>query len=167
MNTAANVLKLPKTAPSRRERPLTRSRHFARKMARQSHAAAMVGTVAATLVGLSLSHLAHGIELVTSAPSWESWAMAVGIDLGFVSLEVSQLTASTDKLRRTIERFSKPAIWATLAGSAALNAFAFAAQAPADWRGYGAMVLGACIPAMIYALTRIGAAMYLDLHSKA
>jgi hypothetical protein len=30
--------------------------------------------VGVTLVALSLSHLAHGIELVTGAPAWEAWA---------------------------------------------------------------------------------------------
>jgi hypothetical protein len=43
--------------------------------------------VASTLTALSLTHLAHGISIVTAAPRWENWAMAIGIDLGFVALE--------------------------------------------------------------------------------
>jgi len=46
--------------------------------------------------------------------------MAVGIDLGFVALELSQL-AVTDKLRRQISRFARPAILGTLAGSAGMT----------------------------------------------
>jgi hypothetical protein len=84
--------------------------------------------VAVTLTGLSLSHLAHGVEIVTGSSAWESWAMAVGVDLGFVALEVSQL-AIGEKVRRQVSRYARPAILGTLAGSAAMNAFAFAAQA--------------------------------------
>lgn len=164
--STANVARFPKT-PARKPATRTHSRHFNRKMQRQGRATKLVGAVAATLVGLSLSHLAHGIELVTSCPTWEGWAMAVGIDLGFISLEAAALTASTDRLRRQVERFTRPTIAATIAGSSAMNAYAFAAQAPADWRAWAAMGIGAAIPALIYALSRVGAAMYMDGHSKA
>jgi hypothetical protein len=33
----------------------------------------------------------------TGAPAWESWAMAVGIDLGSVALEAAQLAAVGEK----------------------------------------------------------------------
>jgi len=46
------------------------------------------------LTALSLPHLAHGIELVTGAPAWESWLMAIGIDLGFLAPEIGQLCAA-------------------------------------------------------------------------
>jgi hypothetical protein len=52
----------------------------------------VAATVAVVLVALSLSHLAQGIHLVTKAPLWEAWAMAVGIDLGFLALEIAQLS---------------------------------------------------------------------------
>lgn len=42
-----------------------------------------------THTALSLSHLAAGIAIVTSARPWEARAMAVGIDLGFVTLELA------------------------------------------------------------------------------
>src|SRR5262245_745099 len=50
-----------------------------RAMRRQGATAVGIGAVAVTLTALSLSHLAHGIELVTHADGWESWAMAIGI----------------------------------------------------------------------------------------
>jgi hypothetical protein len=87
-----------------------------------------IGAVAVTLTALSLSHLAHGISIVAHAEQWEARSMAVGVDLGFVALELSQLSIS-DKVRKQVARFARPAIAGTLAGSAALNAFAFAAQA--------------------------------------
>ena len=129
--------------------------------------AVAIGGVAVTLTALSLSHLAHGITIVTGASWWEAWAMAIGIDLGFVALELGQLATVTDKMRRQVSRFARPAIVGTLAGSAAMNAFAFAAQAASPWMIAAAVTLGVAIPALIYALTRVGAALYIDCHARA
>ena len=134
-------------------------------MRRQMLASSAVGVVSVTLTALSLCHLAQGIEIVTSAATWESWAMATGIDLGFISLEAAQLMATTDKLRKAISRYTRPAIIGTLTGSAIMNAFAFASQTT-GWKVYAAIALGTAIPALIYAMTRIGAALYIDCHTK-
>ena len=143
-----------------------RSRRVMRALRRQSGTAIGVGLVAATLTALSLSHLAHGIAIVTCADVWEAWAMSIGIDLGFVALELSQLAAVNDKLKKQIARFAKPAIIGTLTGSAAMNAFAFAAQTVNPFMTAAAVTLGVAIPALIYALTRVGAALYIDCHSR-
>lgn len=136
-----------------------------RKVRRQALSAVGIGLVAGTLTALSLSHLAHGITIVTGSPSWEAWMMAVGIDLGFVALELAQLNASNDKVAKQIAKFTRPAIVGTLIGSAAMNAFAFAAQAT-GWMVGPAVVMGVAIPALIYALTRVGAGLYIDCHNK-
>jgi hypothetical protein len=87
--------------------------------------------------------------------------MAVGVDCGYVALELATLTAATDAIRKAIGKFTRPAILGTLAGSAALNAFAFGAQSP-GWLVYPAIVLGLCIPALVYALTRVGAVLWIE-----
>lgn len=153
--TKFNVVKAPKKV----------NKALAKRMRRQALSAVGIGGVAVSLTALSLSHLAHGITIVTDAPGWEAWAMAGGIDLGFIALELAQLSAATDKVAKQISKFTKPAIVGTLIGSAAMNAFAFAAQA----KGYmiaPAVVMGVAIPALIYALTRIGAALYIDCNNK-
>jgi hypothetical protein len=48
-----------------------------------------------------------------------------------------------------------------------MNAFAFAAQADGGLMTAGGVVLGVAIPALIYCLTRIGAGLYIDCHSRA
>lgn len=151
-----NVVKLkPPTAKP------ARSRATARKLRRQAAAAVGVGGVACVLTALSLNHLARGIGMVTGAAEWESWSMAAGIDLGFVSLELAQLVVTTETVRRAVRRYCQPAIAGTLAGSAALNALAFAAQST-GWMLAPAIAIGLAIPALVYALTRIGATLYLD-----
>jgi hypothetical protein len=92
--------------------------------------------------------------------------MAIGIDLGFVALELSQIATVSDKLRKQVSRFAKPAIVGPLAGSAAMNAFAFAAQTVNPWMMAAAVVLGISIPTLVYALTRVGAALYADTHAR-
>ena len=92
------------------------------------------------------------------------WALAIGIDCGFIATEFTQL-AIGDKLRRAISGYTKPLIIGTMLGSAAMNAFAFAASATGLWQ-VAAAALGAAIPGMIYALTRIAAAVYIDTHSR-
>ena len=77
---------------------------------RQSLAAAGIGVVACVVTGLSLHHLADGIMLVTKAPAWEAWSEGTGIDLGFVSMELATIAATTDKLRKQISRWTRPAI---------------------------------------------------------
>lgn len=140
------------------------NRAKSKAMKRQIMSAIGVGGVAVTLTALSLNHLAHGIEIVTSAPSWEAYAMAVGIDCGFISAELAQLFASNEKLAKKISRFTKPAIVGTLIGSAAMNAFAFS-NAVQGWMIVPAVLLGVAVPALIYALTRIGGALYMDCHN--
>src|SRR5262245_62741856 len=105
-----NVISLTKPTRMLSRRRITKANKQARQ---QLLAGVAVGAVALTLTGLSLTHLAHGIEIVTSAPAWEAWSMAVGIDCGFVVLEVAQL-AVTEKLAREIKRYTTPTIIGTL-----------------------------------------------------
>lgn len=127
-----------------------------RRVKRQRMAAVGTGTVAMVLTGLSLSHLAHGIHVVTGAGMVEGWAMGIGIDLGFMASEAAILMASTEAVRRKVEVYAKPTIIGTMLMSAALNAMAFGMQAP-NWtfRQFAAALLGFAIPALIYALARI------------
>jgi hypothetical protein len=126
-----------------------------KKTNHQKLAACAAGGVTIVLVGLSLNHLAHGIGIVTGSGVEERWAMAIGIDLGFVVLEMSQLCSATETVRRQVSRYATPAIIGTLVISAALNALAFVAAAPVGLAQYAAGALGVVIPALIYCLSRI------------
>jgi hypothetical protein len=147
-----NILRIPARKLRAKLQP-QQSRSFRRRLARQHGAAVATAAVGLVLTALSLSHLAQGIELVTRAPAWESWLMAIGIDLGFLALEIGQLCAATPSVRAEIARFTAPAIVGTLVTSAAMNAMAFGAQAD-GWMVYPAVGLGLAIPALIYALSR-------------
>lgn len=151
---AAQVVKFPKKVKVTKVSAINR-----RQLRQQLLSGAAVSVVALTLTGLSLNHLAHGISIVTHSPMWESWAMAVGVDLGFVALEMAQMSV-TEKLAKEINKYANPTIVGTMIGSAVLNAFAFGAQSE-GWMMVPAIVMGLAIPAMIYSLTKIGTKMYL------
>jgi hypothetical protein len=130
-----------------------------RKLRRQGLAAGAVGLVGLTLIGLSLDHLAAGIELTTHSAPAEAWTMAVGIDLGFVACELADLSCSTAALQRHIAKLTRPAIAGTMIGSAVLNAWAFAADAT-GYGVYAAIALGVAIPALVCVLTKIATDMF-------
>jgi hypothetical protein len=44
-------------------------------------------------MGVSLTHLSDGVTQLTAIPSWQAWAMAVGIDCMLISTALAQLTA--------------------------------------------------------------------------
>jgi hypothetical protein len=90
--------------------------------------------------------------------------MAVGIDLGFIALEASQLATVGEKLRKQIARWTRHAILGTVIGSAAMNAFAFHHHRVDD--------LGGCHPRHRHpgARRRPDARrrpLYIDRHAKA
>jgi len=114
--------------------------------------------VALVLTGLSLSHLAEGTRLVTGCDAPSAFAMAMGIDLGFVTLEVSLLYAPNN-IRDEVTFFAVPAIWGTMALSAAMNALSFSEHAQ-GWMIYPAVGLGLALPMLIHCLTRTGAAFW-------
>jgi hypothetical protein len=159
---ATNVLQLRQTAKTIRTRHGTRAR---RALKRQAVMGAVIGLVALTLTSLSLAHLAHGIVDVTGCEVWESWAMAVGIDCGFVALELAQLMVG-DRVRKQIDRFVKPTTLGTLAGSATMNAIAFASHASSPVAMAAAVAFGIAIPALIFAFVRVSATLAKDCHTR-
>ena len=127
----------------------------------QAVSAGAVITVGLVLTALSLTHLSHGIELVTHAPAWEAWLMAIGIDLGFIALEMTQLVKAKESTIRAIRKYVQPSITGTLIGSAVMNAFAFGVLAT-GYMMVPAVAFGLAIPLLIFAMFKVGAKMWLD-----
>jgi hypothetical protein len=157
-----NIVKLPN---NRQQAPRAKSKTAAKALSRQRWTSGAVGGVAIALTALSLHDLVEGVRIVTHGGGWQSYAMASGIDLGFISTELALITAA-DKVHKAVSCFGKPAIIGTLCGSAVMNAFAFARDAEGAIMTGAAIAMGVAIPALIYAFTRIGAALWIDCHSK-
>lgn len=159
-----SVIHLEKPKPRRVRKPAVPKAAGERvqRRGRRSHviAAAGVMLVALALLGLSLSHLASGVAIVTGSGERDGWLMAIGIDLGFVALELALLIAPV-ATRPAVARYASPAIVGTLGTSAAMNAFAFASHAE-GLMIYPAIGLGFAVPALVFALTKTAAPIYLQ-----
>jgi hypothetical protein len=159
-----SIIHLEKPKPRRTRKPAAPKAPVERatRRGRRSHIVAASGVmlVALALLGLSLSHLASGVAIVTGSGERDGWLMAAGIDLGFVALELALLVAPATA-RPAVARYASPAIIGTLATSAAMNAFAFASHAQ-GLMIYPAIGLGFAVPALVYALTKTGAIIYLE-----
>lgn len=163
MEATSNLHVLP--TPSRRRRPSKYAVGQVRQKERvatkqQAIAAGVLGMVGIVLTALSLTHLAAGIGIVTSAPIWECWALGIGIDLGFVALELAKVLCR-ERTIKEVNGLLNTGIVGTLMGSAILNAFAFG-NAAAGLLVYPAVALGISIPALVYCLTRIGCKAWIE-----
>lgn len=118
----------------------------------QKRVALLLGSVAAGLVFLSVYHLTCGIMTLTGSPLVLAVLLAVGIDLGLVASEVAEMIAEDDV---TVRRWSKVYMLMATVMSMLLNAYEFAAHAPAQWFSQLLSVsFGLALPVMIYVLAR-------------
>lgn len=158
---SANVLPLNstkiKTKPARQTATRKAQATVAKQFRRQHFAAGSVALLAAVLTFLSVHHLATGYAAVTHCADWEAIVSAIGLDCGFLLLEISQLVTVRDATLRIISRWANPAIGVTLAGSAALNSFAFMQGADGVLAIVAASAMGCFLPGFIYVLTRVSA----------
>jgi hypothetical protein len=159
-----NVLKLNAASnkPAARQGRQAATRKAAATIAsqfrRQHIAACAVAILAGSLTFLSVHHLATGYQAVTHCADWEAIISACGIDLGFLLLELAQLVTVRDATLKVVARWANPAIGITLAGSAALNSFAFMQGAGTSPLAIGAAIMMGCfLPGFIYVLTRVSA----------
>jgi hypothetical protein len=155
----------PTTASAARAERKAANRANASEIRAQRWSAGLLGSVAAVLTGLSLSDLAHGIELITHASQWQSYALAVGVDIGMATTEFAALTAGPT-VRAQTKWYSGAMLGGTLALSAAMNAFEFASQAETLPFQIAGVTFGIAVPAAVYALIRQAASHYLDAHRR-
>ena len=108
-----SIIHLERPKPHRARKPVAPKVPEERvtRRGRRSHVVAASGVmlVALALLGLSLSHLASGVAIVTGSGERDGWLMAVGIDLGFVALELTLLVAPATT-RPAAARYASPAI---------------------------------------------------------
>lgn len=158
-----NVVALPSSTPKTSRKP--RKTPAILRLAKQYGPAASLGSVISVLLGLSLTHLSHGIQIVTGASAGEGTSMAIGIDCLIVSLEVAMVVTAGTRSHKAVAQFANPALFAAFGWSSALNALAFGSGAPDSayhWMMVTGAALGASIPALIYAGTRAWAALAIN-----
>ncbi|MFO0806127.1 MAG: hypothetical protein U0791_23745 [Gemmataceae bacterium] len=142
----SRVSQKPKKIDSKKPRRVSTKGNGAR-----NRVALVLGSVAAGLVFLSVYHLTCAISTLTGSPLVLAVLLAVGIDLGLVASEVAEMIAEDSSVRR----WSKVYMLMATVMSMMLNAYEFAAHAPAQWFSQLLSVsFGLALPVMIYVLAR-------------
>jgi hypothetical protein len=150
----ATVLPLnkPVTKPSRRARRTTAVQREPKSRSVREYAylasAASIGVVAIGATALSLSDLAESIGGVAHIELWKSYALAVALDLNFVSTEAFSLFASAAVARATSYATIATKV-ITLGMSAVANSWAMSHGAEGTVMQAACVAAGCAVPALI------------------
>lgn len=162
----ASVTSLPvKTArkpavPATKNAQRSQSRALRLRLRRQLYKAHAGAVIVFALLAVSLYDQAMGVSILTHAPAWECWALAIGIEVGFVSLKLDILLSATDKVRKAVKGYAMPALYATIAASGIMNAFSLS-DPMHGWEKIPAAVLGLLISFLIFQISQATAHLYL------
>jgi hypothetical protein len=91
--------------------------------------------------------------------------MATSIEIGFVLTKLAMLIAN-ESVRRHIGWLANCTIVGALAGMAAMNGYAFAAQASGPAMTAAGIALGLAIPCLIFAFMQVLAALWFDYQNR-
>jgi hypothetical protein len=142
----------PARKPQRKPRSTRKAMKHARRLA------AAVGAVGVGVLGLSVTHCTESIGLLTGSHWALSGLLAVGIDAGMVVSELAELASHGTKAGQRVRPwacgYTVAAVLLSVLLSVLLNAYAFGLHA-APGMVWAAWLLGACIPGLIYALSRV------------
>jgi hypothetical protein len=145
----------PQAAPKPKRPTKVELNMLKRQVTIKRAVAGTIGVVGTVVLGLSVSHCAEAIGILTGAPfmaNWSPWYLAIGIDAGMLACEGAELVG-------TDERTKHWALGVVVGGSifsAILNIIAFLQHAPASaWFQVPAIVLGIIIPALVLTLFRV------------
>lgn len=112
------------------------------------------GALVVSLTALSLDHFAHGITELTGDDSWLALALAIGVELGYIGIELARVLLP-EPIWRNVGRMMEWTSRGCLAVSAAMNVLAFT-SAEQSWSVFAAAAaLGVLIPILIFVLARI------------
>jgi hypothetical protein len=164
MRTDLNVLPLPtrqKTPRKAKQAKQPTSARMARRIRMQHVSAALIGTVAAAMTTVSLSHIAGGVTHITHAaiPEWQAWGVAIGLDVNYVAMEMAGVVAAMQHVRDRLHRLTRFGIPAVMGFSMALNAMEFAQGATNAYELAAGIAMGVILPALVFLTFRVAAVL--------
>jgi hypothetical protein len=137
------------------------SARMLRRLKLQHGVALFVGAVAAAMTTVSLSHVAGGVDHIThhAVPMWQCWGVAVGLDCGYVAMELGGLVAAMQHVRDRLHRLTRWGIPSIMGFSMSLNALEFAAGATNAWELAAGVAMGVILPALVFLTFRVAAVL--------
>src|SRR5260370_34169932 len=135
------------------------SQRMLRRIKLQHWSAALLGTVAAAMTTVSLSHIAGGVEHIThgAVPEWQAWGAAIGLDVNYIAMEMAGVVAAMQHVRDRLHRLTRYGIPAVMGFSMALNALEFAAGATDVYELSAGIAMGVILPALQFLTFRVAA----------
>jgi hypothetical protein len=137
----------------------------ARRITWQRRSAALLGTIAAAMTTVSLSHIAGGVGQLThdAVPAWQCWMVSIGLDLNYVTMELAGVVAVVAHVRDRLHRLTRWGIPAVMGFSMALNALEFSEGATNAYELAAGVAMGVILPALVVFLTFRVAAVLADV----
>jgi hypothetical protein len=160
--TEHNIVRLPTRKARRAARKVARiSARMERRIRLQHVSAVLLGTVAAAMTTVSLSHIAGGVESIThgAVPHWQAWGVAVGLDINYVGMEMAGVVAAMQHVRDRLDRLTRFGIPAVMGFSMALNALEFAAGATNPYELAAGIAMGVILPGLVFLAFRVAAVL--------
>lgn len=133
----------PQPKPSRKASP-KQSRNNRR-------AAAVLGALAATLLGVSVTHLAEGFAVFTHSPMWQAWLLAIAFDASQLACE-GAMVAVADSADRTTRKLLHGVTLCCTVVSMGMNVAAFTSGCEGNLSLVFCTTLGLAIPLLVLAL---------------
>ncbi len=130
-----------------------------RTMRAAKRLAAICGTIATSVLALSVVHCTQAISGLTGSHWILAALLAIGIDAGMVASEVAEVAAHGTNAEQTVGRWARGYTVAAIVLSMALNAYAFGQHANGAM-AVAAAALGIIIPALVFGLGRVAAHLW-------
>lgn len=123
-------------------------------------AAAIVG---GSMLALSLTHLTHGLSLITGDHVVLSFLLALGIDMGMVAFKVASVVASGRPVWEEIRAYNTTGLIACLTISGLLNVLSYVqGKDVGSFEWLLSVALGVFIPGSVYCLSQVAAKLWLN-----
>ena len=153
--------KPPAPAATRAALPKAISAKTARRITWQRRSAALLGTIAAAMTTVSLSHIAGGVGQLThdAVPAWQCWMVSIGLDLNYVTMELAGVVAAVAHVRDRLHRLTRWGIPAVMGFSMALNALEFSEGATNAYELAAGVAMGVILPALVFLAFRVAAVL--------
>jgi hypothetical protein len=133
------------------------SARMVRRIFWQKSAGMVLALVASGMTGVSLAHIAGGVEHLTNGaiPHWQSWAVAVGLDVNYIAMEIAGVVAALQATKDKLHKFTRFGIPGIMVFSMAMNSLEFSAGAIGPYQIAAAVAMGVILPALVWLTYRV------------
>jgi len=125
--------------------------------------ALLLAGVGVVLLACSLTHLAHGVHMITGDNWVLAWCLAIGIDAGIIGLKLATVVGQRKPVWKEIGHTTNFFLVFALSLSAGLNVLSYTdIQLTDSQRFVASVVLGVFIPSFLWGLSQVSSKVWMD-----